>query len=141
MFRDNSLIPAEAIRLAALGMLAEAPRRMAISPPRSAISPAASSGPSLELMGTSIELLRYEGLIEASTARAQPTMPCFASTSAARRRCKGCCARSCVAPIPDFNRLALLLKLRFLHHLLGRGAAHPARAHGRITRERAGAPR
>src|SRR5216684_1391095 len=55
MFRDNSLIPAEAIRLAALGILAAA----------------------------------LQGLLRAQLR----------------------------APLPDFNRLALLLKLRFLHHL------------------------
>src|SRR5216684_2943531 len=85
MFRDNSLIPAEAIRLAALGILAEAPRRYGDLAAEIRHFTSHVVGPSLDLMGTSLELLR------------------------AQLR----------APLPDFNRLALLLKLRFLHHLPG----------------------
>ena len=65
MFRDNSLIPAEAIRLAALGLLAEAERRYGDLAGEIRHFTSRIVGPSLDLMGTSVELLRYEGLIEA----------------------------------------------------------------------------
>src|SRR5258708_13540575 len=64
MFRDNSLIPAEAIRLAALGLLADAPRRYGDLAAEIRHFTSHVVGPSLDLMGTSLELLRYEGLIE-----------------------------------------------------------------------------
>src|SRR5215469_8676279 len=63
MFRDHSLVPAEAIRLAALGLLAEAPRRYADLAAEVRFLTSRIAGPSPELMGTSLELLRYEGLV------------------------------------------------------------------------------
>jgi Putative AphA-like transcriptional regulator len=61
MFRDNSLIPAEAIRLAALGMLAESQRRYSDLAGEIRHLTSRIVGPSLDLMGTSLELQRYEG--------------------------------------------------------------------------------
>jgi Putative AphA-like transcriptional regulator len=63
MFRDHSLVPAEAIRLAALGLLAEAPRPYADLTAEVRYLTSRIAGPSPELMGTSLELLRYEGLV------------------------------------------------------------------------------
>src|SRR6185312_12461462 len=65
MFRDKSLIPAEAVRLVALGLLADEPRRygdlaLAITHFNRHVV-----GTSLDLMGASLEALRYEGLVEA----------------------------------------------------------------------------
>ena len=65
MFRDNSLIPTEAVRLAALGFLAEAPRRYGDLAAEIRHFTGRVVGPSLDLMGTSLELMRFEGLIEA----------------------------------------------------------------------------
>src|SRR5215470_14983687 len=67
MFRDHSLVPAEAIRLAALGLLAEAPRNYADLAAEVRFLTSRIAGPSPELMGTSLELLRYEGLVTAAT--------------------------------------------------------------------------
>src|SRR5579864_2274502 len=62
MFRDHSLVPAEAIRLAALGLLAETQRRCADLAAEVRFLTSRIVGPSPELMGTSLELLRVEGL-------------------------------------------------------------------------------
>jgi DNA-binding PadR family transcriptional regulator len=117
MFRDKSLIPAEAIRLAALGFLAEAPRRygdLAIE-----IRHFASHvlGPSLELMGTSLELLRYDGLVEVVDGQGTSDNAMLRLSERGRSTLEELLRAQLRAPINDFNRLALLLKLRFLHHL------------------------
>ena len=68
MYDDNSLTPREAIRLCALGTLAQQTTGQEILyddlvfAVRHFIS--RITGPSLDLMGESIELLRYEGLIK-----------------------------------------------------------------------------
>jgi hypothetical protein len=113
MFRDHSLVPAEAIRLAALGFLAEGPQ------PYSELARAVRdlagvvTDPSTELMGTPLELLRYEKLVEANTA-ADPEL----RITAAGREALGALLRARLrAPTTDLGRLGLTLKLRFLHHL------------------------
>src|SRR3546814_5579489 len=63
MYRDNSLVPKEAIRLAALGLLAERDRPYGDLAREVREFAARIVGPSLELLGNSIELLRFEGLI------------------------------------------------------------------------------
>ena len=68
MYQDKSLLPREAIRLAALGILATGPRSYAALAAEVRNFASRIAGPSLELMGTSIELLRYEGLIDAKGA-------------------------------------------------------------------------
>ena len=64
MFSDNSLLPKETIRLAALGILSEGP--LAYADLANAVRQFVGriAGPSLELTGPSIEMLRYEGLVE-----------------------------------------------------------------------------
>ena len=64
MYQDNSLLPREAVRLAALGILANSPRTYAALAAEVRNFASRIAGPSLDLMGTSIELLRHEGLIE-----------------------------------------------------------------------------
>ena len=62
MYQDNSLLPREAVRLAALGTLAETPMTYAALAADVRNFASRVAGPSLELMGTSIEMLRYEGV-------------------------------------------------------------------------------
>ncbi len=117
MFRDNSLIPAEALRLAALGLLAEKPRRygdlaLAIRHFSSHVV-----GPSLDLMGTSLELLRYEGLIEAVEAQGVADNATLRLSARGVTALQGLLRAQLRSPVGDLNRLGLLLKLRFLHHL------------------------
>jgi hypothetical protein len=120
MYRDKSLIPSEAVRLAVLGILAqEGPR------PYGELAGAARHfgqrvvGPSLELLGPSIELLRVEGLIE--------TMPGAGDASAGDDRVRIADAGAIElrrlltaplgGPLGGINRLIVALKMRFLHLL------------------------
>jgi DNA-binding PadR family transcriptional regulator len=114
MFRDNSLIPSEAIRLAALGFLAEGPRRYGELAASIRHFTSCVAGPSLELMGTSLELLRYEGL---TTAEGDGESAALTLTEAGRAMLGTLLMARLRAPLGEFNRLSLLLKLRFLHLL------------------------
>ena len=113
MFRDQSLIPSEAVRLAALGFLAEAPRRYGELAAEIRHFTSCVAGPSLELMGSSLELLRLEGLVAAAGV-AGTDDPTLAITEAGRQALVLLLKARLRAPLGDYNRLALLLKLRFL---------------------------
>jgi DNA-binding PadR family transcriptional regulator len=117
MFRDNSLIPAEAVRLAALGLLAEAPRRYGELALEIRHFTSHVVGPSLDLMGTSLELLRYEGLVAAVDGEGMADNAVLRLTERGRAALDSLLRAQLRAPVNDLNRLALLLKLRFLHHL------------------------
>jgi hypothetical protein len=116
VYPDRSLLPREAVRLAALGLLAGAP--MSYSALAEEVRHFASrvAGPSLELMGTSIEVLRHEGFVRpvdgASGANAMLTL-----TEAGRDELFGLLRSAVRAPLNDVNRLVLALKFRFLHLL------------------------
>jgi DNA-binding PadR family transcriptional regulator len=114
MFRDNSLVPTEAIRLAALGFLAEAPRRYGDLAIEIRHFTSRVVGPSLDLMGTSLELLRYEGLIEAVDGQGMTDNAVLRLTAAGRAALVSLLQARLRSPAADLNRLALLLKLRFL---------------------------
>ncbi len=78
MYKDNSLIPSEAVRLAALGLLAMRPRAYADLARDIRHFTARIVGPSLDLLGPSLELLKIEGLIEAidpKVAERRPDRP------------------------------------------------------------------
>ena len=117
MFRDNSLIPTEAVRLAALGLLAEAPRRYGDLALEVSHFTSRLVGPSLDLMGTSLELLRYEGLIEAVDGDGMTDNATLRLTAAGKTALIGLLKARLRGPVNDLNRVALLVKLRFLHHL------------------------
>ncbi|HXP77893.1 MAG TPA: hypothetical protein VN823_27405 [Stellaceae bacterium] len=116
MFRDHSLIPAEAIRLAALGLLAEAPRRYADLTAEVRFLTSRIVGPSPELMGTSLELLRYEGLVT-PTARANAENPELTLTTSGHAALQSLLRANLRAPSTDLGKLGLALKLRFLDQL------------------------
>ena len=63
MYRDNTLIPAEAVRLAALGSLVQGEKSYEDLAREIRFFVARIVGPSLDLLGTSLELLRLEGLV------------------------------------------------------------------------------
>ena len=65
MYRDKSLMPKEAIRLAALGFLADEPKAYARLAEEVRHFASRFWGPTLDVMATSIELVRFEGLVEA----------------------------------------------------------------------------
>jgi DNA-binding PadR family transcriptional regulator len=112
MFRDNSLIPTEAVRLAALGLLAEGARRYGDLAAEIRHFISCVAGPSLELMGTSLELLRHEGLVEAEAGAGDNAT--LEITPAGRAALTALLRARLRAPTGDLNRLALLLKLRFV---------------------------
>jgi len=114
MFRDHSLVPAEAIRLAALGLLAEAPRRYADLAAEVRFLTSRIAGPSPELMGTSLELLRYEGLVTSTSAAEDAEL---ALTAAGREALTTLLSANLRAPSTDLGKLGLALKLRFLDQL------------------------
>jgi DNA-binding PadR family transcriptional regulator len=117
MFRDNSLIPAEAVRLAALGLLAESARRYGDLAGEIRHFTSRVVGPSLDLMGTSLELLRYEGLIEAVDGEGMADNAVLRLTSRGEEALHALLKAQLRSPLRDMNRLALMLKLRFLHLL------------------------
>ena len=117
MFRDHSLIPTEAIRLAALGLLAEAPRRYGDLAEEIRHFTSRIAGPSLDLMGTPLELLRLEGLVAANPGGDLAENALLEISPAGRAALAALLQARLRAPLGDYNRLVLLLKLRFLHHL------------------------
>ena len=117
MFRDNSLVPTEAVRLAALGLLAEAPRRYGDLANEIRHFTGRIVGPSLDLMGTSLELLRYEGLIEAVEGQGMADNALLRLSARGGEALRSLLKAQLRPPMGDMSRLALMLKLRFLHHL------------------------
>lgn len=111
MFPDHSLMPKEALRLAALGMLAEQP--MDYGALASAVRGFVHHimGPSPEAMGSSLELLRYEGLIQ---PRANGEQPVLELTTKGRDEFVTLMLATVRAPFNDLNKLVVALKLRFL---------------------------
>lgn len=114
MYSDNSLLPRETIRLAALGTLAGGPRAYAdlAQDVRHFISRIV--GPSLELMGASIELLRHEGLVESCGGAEDGPL---ALTGAGHAELRELLRSAVRPPSNDVNKLAMALKMRFMHLL------------------------
>lgn len=113
MFRDHSLVPAEAIRLAALGFLSEGKQHYSELARAVRDLTSVVAGPSAELMTMPLELLRYEGLVVASIGD-DPEL----HLSAAGHEALASLLRAGLrAPVGDLARLGLVLKLRFLHQL------------------------
>jgi DNA-binding PadR family transcriptional regulator len=120
MYADNTLTPKEAIRLCALGTLANAPMRY------SALANAVRhfisriTGPSLELMGTSIELLKFEGLVEGVDGVGMEDDALLAVTEKGRDELRTLLTAPLRATSNDLNMLIVTLKFRFLHLLDGK---------------------
>ena len=118
MYQDNSLLPREAVRLAALGILANSPRTYAALAAEVRNFASRIAGPSLELMGTSIELLRHEGLIEpADGADTAINDAQFNLTDEGRNELMRLLQAQVRAPLSDVSKLIVALKFRFLHFL------------------------
>lgn len=114
MFSDNSLLPKEAVRLAALGMVSESPQRYAELANAVRDFTSRIVGPSLELLGSSIELLKTEGLMAGETPAEDAPLRI---TEAGRIHLRDLLRSAVRAPSSDVGRLAFALKIRFLHHL------------------------
>ncbi len=115
MLRDAALIPSEAVRLAALGMLARGPRRYGALSGEVRHFVSRWPGPSLDLMGSSLELLRYEGLVERAGGEAFTAPDTeLRITDSGRAELAALLQAPLSGPINDFGKLVIALKLRFL---------------------------
>lgn len=119
MYRDNSLMPKEAVRLAVLGTLVQGgPQRYADVAAGIRHFTGRVVGPSLDLMGTSLEMLRYEGLIEALDGTGMEDNALLGLTATGRAAFETLMRANVRAPSSDdINKLVITLKLRFLHLL------------------------
>jgi hypothetical protein len=127
-FKDHSLIPQEAVRLCALGLLAESERKFGALATEVRGFVSRMLGPSLDVLGTSIEGLRYEGLIEGVDARAAPGQSLTADmtvrlTEPGRERLRALLLSRVRAPFNDLSKLVIALKLRFIDQLEARERA------------------
>ncbi len=113
MYRDNTLIPSEAIRLLALGILAtgETPYAELASEVRHFAGHVV--GPSLDLVGSPIEVLKVEGLIE--VAGDGGAAAALRISEAGRDELTRLLTSNLRAPVSDINKLIITLKMRFLH--------------------------
>mgnify|MGYP001407336941 CR=1 FL=1 len=122
MYADNTLTPREAIRLCALGTLAESStsNETAITYDDLARSIrhfiSRITGPSIDLMGESIELLRFEGLIEAKD-NTNPSNPTLEITKEGTKLLQELLLTNIRPGSGDLNELIIALKFRFLHHI------------------------
>ena len=111
MFSDNSLLPKETIRLAALGILSEGPRVYADLANAVRQFVGRIAGPSLELTGPSIEMLRYEGLVEPTNEDKDAPL---ALTEEGRTELLELLKATVRPPLTDMSKLVIALKMRFL---------------------------
>ena len=119
MYRDNSLMPKEAVRLAVVGTLLQH-GQMRYASLAAAVRHFLDRimGPSLDLMGTSLEMLRYEGLIEAVDGLGMEDNALLQVTASGRADFDTLMRANVRAPSTDgFNKLVIALKMRFLHML------------------------
>lgn len=120
MYRDNTLIPTEAIRLGALGILTDGPKPYADLASEVRFFVGRIIGPSLDLLGTSLELLVYEGLAELEavdgTDKAEEN-GVLRITDLGRETFVTLMTSNVRAPANDVSRLVIALKMRFLHLL------------------------
>lgn len=114
MFSDNSLLPKETIRLAALGILSEGPETYADLATEIRGFVGRIAGPSIELSGSSIELLRYEGLVEPADDSDDPPL-CL--TDKGRDELVVLLNATVRPPLTDLSKLVIALKMRFFEVL------------------------
>lgn len=117
MYRDNSLIPSEAVRLLALGVLASGERCYGELAGEVRHFTSHLVGPSLDLVAPPLELLRVEGLIEAAEPSDLGDQTLLRVTEAGRAALTTLLTANVRAPVNDLNKLILTLKMRFLHLL------------------------
>ena len=128
MYRDNTLIPTEAIRLAALGELMAGNRSYGTLASHIRHIVARLVGPSLDLLGSSLELLRVEGLIEPVAGDPVGQDSELAITGAGRQAFRSLMASAVRLPMNDVSRLVIALKLNYLAYLEGRARRHQIEA-------------
>ncbi|MCW9002296.1 MAG: hypothetical protein OQJ87_06215, partial [Rhodospirillales bacterium] len=117
MYADNTLTPKEAIRLCALGTLAQDSMRYSALANSVRHFVSRITGPSLDLMGTSIELLKFEGLVEAVSGVGMEDDAELRITDKGREELNTLLTAPLRSAFNDLNMLLVALKFRFLHIL------------------------
>lgn len=117
MYRDNTLIPSEAVRLLALGILATGQTGYAELASEVRHFTGHVVGPSLDLVGTPIEVLKVEGLVEAVDGAGPGEDAVLRITEAGRGELVRLLGANVRPPVSDTNKLIIALKMRFLHLL------------------------
>lgn len=109
MYRDKTLIPTEAIRLLALGMLAERPR--AYGDLAVAVREFASLlvGPSLDMLGPPLELLKHEGFVDGADD--------LTITESGGTELEKLLTSNVRTPLDHVGKVVVAAKFRFLHLL------------------------
>jgi len=123
MYRDNTLIPSEAVRLLALGILASRPMTYAQLAREVRHFTGRIMGPSLDLVGAPLEVLKVEGLI--TNAGGAPDAGDgddpesddqeLTVTAEGRVELRRLLSANVRPQISDLNKLVVALKMRFLH--------------------------
>lgn len=117
MYRDNSLVPIETVRIAALGALATKPRTYGEIAADVRLFTSRIVGPSLDLMGISIELLRAEGVVETLPEDGDQKDPRLTLTPSGHEMLLRLLQAPIRTPNTELSRLVVALKMRFLHLL------------------------
>ncbi len=107
MFRDRSLVPSQAVRLLALGLLAEIGRSYADLASEVRRATGLLIGPSLDLLAPPLELLRIEGLAKEDGER-------LFLTNAGWEDLRHLLDAPLRQGASDLQRLVVALKIRFL---------------------------
>lgn len=113
MYKDNSLIPSEAVRLAALGLLWQSERSYADLAREIRHYIGRIVGPSLELLGPSLELFKIEGLIEAVDPRQPAEAQIMRLTAEGRAELHRLMTTRLRGPMGEVNRLIVAFKMHF----------------------------
>lgn len=117
MQRNRTLMPAEALRLAALGVLAgRETMAYAALATEVRLFTASYGGSPVDVMSSSIELLRFEGLIEVVDKADDPGDAMVGLTTEGRDAL-ATLLQSPVKPSGAYSKLLTALKMRFLHLL------------------------
>lgn len=114
MYKDNSLKPSEAIRLAALGLLWQAECSYAGLAREIRHFVVRIVGPSLELLGPSLELFKIEGIIEAVDPKVPVEEQVMRLTPEGRAELRRLMTTRTRGPMGELNRLIIALKMHFL---------------------------
>ena len=117
MYRDNSLVPIETVKIAALGALATKPRTYGEVAADVRLFTSRIVGPSLDLMGISIELLRAEGVVTDMPEDLGQKDPRLTLTPDGEAMLLKLLKAPIRSPNTELSRLVVALKMRFLHLL------------------------
>jgi DNA-binding PadR family transcriptional regulator len=123
MYRDNTLIPSEAVRLLALGMLAGKPMSYAQLAREVRHFTGRIMGPSLDMVGAPLEVLKVEGLVENLGGGAdvrdgddpESDQQALAVTTEGRAELRRLLAANVRPQVSELNKMIVALKMRFLH--------------------------